>query len=161
MATVNETEPYRETKGRLNKKNHNPQKSISELSDFKKGQWIAFVIYSAEGMPQHYNLASQDASLPNPFLDPFPVYLSEECPNPGPTAQGPQICPYYPVDAFPNCTSSIPCGASYGLEYWSVALTLRITHPKAHNPTIFHLPSTFSFPSDILLQVIFFCILIL
>lgn len=32
-----------------------------QLTNFKKGQWIAFVIYSAEGMPQHYNLASQDA----------------------------------------------------------------------------------------------------
>lgn len=44
-----------------------------------------------------------------------------------------------------NCTSSISPGASYGLKYWLVALTLRITHSKTHNPTIYHLPSPFHF----------------
>lgn len=37
------------------------------------------------------SFVSQDASLFNPFLDLFPVYLPEESANPSLTAQGPQI----------------------------------------------------------------------
>lgn len=90
-------------------------------------------------------LQLQDTSLFNPFLDPFPVYLSEESPNPDLNAQGPQnhLNPHFPVDAFPNCTSSVPPGDSFGYEYWLVALTLRNTHSKTYNPTVSHLHSSF------------------